>query len=414
MGPNPRWRLVFACLVLLGGRLIAAEPPPAPIAIPARNALQAAPTTPSADPVAPWTKDVRITPVSPEPDRHSIHSYYLANPESPDGRYVLFFTSTHPAGYVGEVRMRARATGTETVLAENVQTEDAHRVACQQWLSGGRRVAFHEVVDKRWRVVVVDTATHAQTLVAEDRQVGFGRPDGDLLPLYGCHWNPGKHRDLEMWDARTGQVQTALSIADVERQHGAWLQQEFRGQPTSVFFPVVSPDLQRVFFKMAAGRGGDDFMTKNASHRQGLMCLDLAARRLTWFRAKWGHPSWWPDSRHIFEVGHLIFDTDGGPQRRLSGIPNLRGSHPSVSPDGTLLVTDGLSDPAGGGPNEWGIVVADVRGGRWVLLHSFEQSRGAKSWRRNDPHPAFSVDGRRIYYNVSDGPFTRLFVAERP
>jgi Tol biopolymer transport system component len=93
-------------------------------------------------------------------------------------------------------------------------------------------------------------------------------------------------------------------------------------------------------------------------------------------------------------------------------VPSLRGSHPSVSPDGRLWVTDGMSEPAGGKPNEWGILVADMQSQKWVLLHSFDQSRGAKSWRRSHPHPAFSADGKRIYYNVSDGEFTRLFVAE--
>jgi hypothetical protein len=99
---------------------------------------------PAGDPVAPWTKGVRLTPVSAVAGRHTIHSYYVANPESPDGRHVLFFSSKHPAGYVGEVRILERATGKETVLADNVHTEDAHRAACQQWrethcLPRGRR-----------------------------------------------------------------------------------------------------------------------------------------------------------------------------------------------------------------------------------------------------------------------------------
>ena len=96
---------------------------------------------PLGDPVAPWKANVRVAPVSAVAGRHSIHSYYVANPESPDGKHVLFFTSKHPASYVGEVRILERATGKKTVLAENVHTEDAHRVACQQWLSGGKRVA---------------------------------------------------------------------------------------------------------------------------------------------------------------------------------------------------------------------------------------------------------------------------------
>ena len=89
------------------------------------------------DPVAPWTRDVHIAPLCAIEGRHSIHSYYVANPESPDGRRVLFLTSTHPSGYVGEVRMMDRTTGEETVLAQDVHTEDAHRVACQQWLAAG-------------------------------------------------------------------------------------------------------------------------------------------------------------------------------------------------------------------------------------------------------------------------------------
>ncbi len=368
----------------------------------------------SADPVAPWTHDVRIAPVSAIAERHSIHSYYVANPESPDGKRVLFFTSTHPASYIGEVRIIERATGKETVLAENVHTEDAHRVACQQWLAGGRLVAFHEVVDKKWRVVVVDVATLEKKIIAEDHQVGFGRPEGDLLPMYGCHWNPGPHRDLYVWDAKTGEVRTALKITALEEQHSDWLTKEFSGKPTSIFFPVLSPDLQRVFFKVAAGNGGDNYMAKSASHRQGLVCFDLQTAQMKWFRAQWGHPGWHPDSQHIFEMGNVLFDTNSSPARysKLKEVPQLRGSHPSVSPDGTLMVTDGITEPIGGKPGEWGIVVGDMRGGKWAMLHSFDQSKGAKSWRRNDPHPAFSADGKRLYYNVSDGPWSRLYVAE--
>lgn len=376
----------------------------------------ATPRAQEPDPVAPWKQGVVIRPVDPAPDRHSIHTYYVACPESPDGRHVLFYTSTDPAGHVGEVRILERATGRETVLAENVHTEDAHRVACQQWLAGGRLVAFHEVVGKKWRVVVVDAATRERRVIAEDRQLGFGQPAGDLLPLYGRHWNPGPHRDLYLWDARTGQTRVALEIGRVEAAHGAWLEKEFGGRPCSIFFPVLSPDLRRVFFKMAAGSGGEDFMSKAASHRQGCVCFDLETGAPRWFRAQWGHPAWHPDSRHIIEVGNVLFDTDlGSPARytKLEDVPRLGGSHPSVSPDGLLMVTDGLSAPAGGGPGEWGVMVADMRGGRWALIHSFDQGQGARSWRRNDPHPAFSADGRRLYYNVSNGPWTRLMVAER-
>lgn len=357
---------------------------------------------------------VRIAPVSAVPGRHTIHTYYTANPESPDGSRVLFFASTHAAGYVGEIRMLDRATGKETVLVDNVHTEDAHRAACQQWLSNGQRVAYHEVVDKTWRVVVVDVNTLGKTVVAENRQLGFGQPHGDVLPLYGCHWNPGPHRDLELWDARTGQLFTTATIADVQAKYGSWLEMAFAGKPCSIFFPVLSPNLKRVVFKIASGNGGDNFMSKLASKRQGIVCYDFDRKACIWQRGQWGHPAWMPDSRHIFEVGNLVIDTDaeGFRYTKLKDVPSPSGSHPSIRPDSRLMVTDGLSERLGGKPNEWCIVLGDMDGTHWTLLHSFDQSQGARSWRRNDPHPVFSADGKRIYYNVSNERFTRLFVAE--
>lgn len=362
----------------------------------------------------PWVDGVKIAPVSKIEGRHSIHSYYVNNPESPDGKRVVFFTSTHPAGYIGEVRMIERATGKETVLAENVHTEDAHRAACQQWIAGGKLVAYHEVIDKKWRVVVVNVETVEKTVVAEDRQVGFGQPTSDLLPMYGCHWNPGPYRDLYVWDARTGKISTPLKIDAVRDQHVEFIKSEFFGKDVSVFFPVLSPDGKRAFFKFAAGNGGDDYMSKGASKRQGIAVVELDTGKMPWFRPKWGHPAWYPDSQRIFEMGNLTFDiakpaTDYG---RVPNVPVLRGTHPSISPDGRLMVTDGLTDTLGGPVGQWGIQVADLRGDRWVMIHRFDQTKGAKSWRRSDPHPVFSADSRRIYYNVSDGEFTRLMVAE--
>ena len=76
-------------------------------------------------------RDVTIKPVLLVEGRYTTHSYYLTNPESPDGARVLFFSSTD----LGEVRMLERATGKETVLADKVYTKDAHCVACQRWRS---------------------------------------------------------------------------------------------------------------------------------------------------------------------------------------------------------------------------------------------------------------------------------------
>ena len=84
----------------------------------------------------------------------------------------------------------------------------------------------------------------------------------------------------------------------------------------------------------------------------------------------------------------------------------------SISPCGKLFVSDGLTETLGGPPGEWAVLVADVRGNEYEILHRFAGTGGAKSWRVSHPHPVFSTDSRRIYYNVNAGQYTQLYVAE--
>ena len=71
-----------------------------------------------------------------------------------------------------------------------------------------------------------------------------------------------------------------------------------------------------------------------------------------------------------------------------------------------------LTAEFGGPPNEWGVAVADIRGEKWVMVHKFDGSRGARSWRRSHAHPVFSPDTKRIYFNVNATQWTELYVAE--
>ena len=135
------------------------------------------------DPVAPWKKGVKIRPVSTVPNRHTIHAYFNVSPESPDGRYVLYYTSTTPEGYGGEIRIQQRDTGRETVLVRNLDCEDAHRVACQQWISHGRRVLYHDLRNGDAVVATVDIDSLRERVLAKGRMVSWGQPDSDLAPI---------------------------------------------------------------------------------------------------------------------------------------------------------------------------------------------------------------------------------------
>jgi hypothetical protein len=195
---------------------------------------------------------------------------------------VLFFASSTAEGHLGDVCLRHRTTGEERVLARGIHVEDAHRVACQQWLSGGRRVVFHGERDGQWYVAAIDVESGEQKIVAKDRLAGWGQPHADLVPLYGPHWNPGPHRDLEILDLSTGEIRTVVKVGDVKAEG---LTKVIGDKPRSSFFPVLSPDLSRVFFKMATPAGGDA-RSKQASTRLGLICYDLERQKFLYDSAR--------------------------------------------------------------------------------------------------------------------------------
>lgn len=378
-----------------------------------RQMIESIVTEQKTDPLAAWRSGVQVRPVVADAKGHTIHSYFNTCPESPDGQWVLFFASSTADAHLGEVRIRDRATGNEKILARNISVEDAHRVACQQWVSKGNRVVFHGERDREWFVAAVDVESATERILAKGRLAGWGQPHADVVPLYGPHWNPGPHRDLELLNVETGEIRTVVTNEAVKTKYPEWVAKAYGDKPTSIFFPVLSPDQTRVFFKMASSSGGDARST-SASQRQGLVCYSLAEQRFLFLRERWGHPAWHPDQKSIVEMAYTLIDSDTGKERRLPNLPAVRGDHPSASPDGKLIVTDTTMDKFGGDAKEWGIVLPSARGTDHVLLHRFDNSRGAASWRRSHPHPVFSPDGRRIYFNVSSGQWTQLFVAELP
>ncbi len=350
--------------------------------------------------------------VAPDQNRHSIHAYFNTCPESPDGKHVLYYTSTTPEGEKGDLRILERATGKETVIAHDITCEDAHRAACQQWSGGGKFVVYHTLTDGHWSVRAVDVGTKQERVLAVDRQLGFGSATGKYAPVYGCHWNPGPHRNLEMIDVATGEVTTPVTAQQTVGEYGGWIDRKLGSRDLTIFFPVVSPDESKVFFKPCIPGGGDSYKGMSVSKRDGKAIYDLANRKFIRIVESWGHPSWSPDSTGIFEKANVLMDVATG-KNRPPYSPSCFSDHPTLSPDGTVFVTDAdVAKRPFGKPGFWAIGVGSTTEDAFVVIDLFDNSQGARSWRHNHPHPVFSADGRRIYYNVNDGPLTRLMVAE--
>ena len=355
----------------------------------------------------------RLASATPRSQLHTIHGYYTGSPECPDGSSVLYYASATREGHEGDLRVRDRTTGVETVIAENIVAEDAHRVACQQWTCGGRRVVFQNQDQGSWVIGVHDLVTGCTSLAARDRHLGWGHASSHLVPLSGLHWDANSTCDLELLDLETGELRVALRAEAVRQQYPEWIQRVFGDRPISLYFGNLSPDGKRIFFKVAAPAPQDGGSAgAGTSIRDGLLGYDLEANRFLFQHEKWGHPCWMPDSRHILNVRGAIIDSNDGSSRSLPNWPPISASHPSPSADAGQFVSDSgwnhVDDP-----HIWEIVVGNLQDGSSEVVFHFKDGGGAKSWRPPHAHPVFSADGRRIYLNVSEEPYTQLHVLER-
>ncbi|MBD3244027.1 MAG: hypothetical protein GF331_25765 [Chitinivibrionales bacterium] len=130
------------------------------------------------------------------------------------------------------------------------------------------------------------------------------------------------------------------------------------------------------------------------------------------------HPNWLPDGSGIYAFAHggrntvLRWDATGGSSTVLARLP-CEG-HPCVSPDGLRLVSDGIGWPC---PDRCAVVLHEPHSGHTETIH--EMDFPVAQWqtlhppkRICHPHPVWSVDGRRIYFNGIVGDMPRLYVAE--
>lgn len=345
---------------------------------------------------------------------HALHSYFNACPESPDGRTIVAFVSTQPEGHFGDIVIIDRAAGGRTVLAGGVEADDSHRQAHQQWIDGGSAIVFQNRVGGRWQVERIDVRNGARRVLLRDRLLGWSQPGAVIVPVYGPHWEPGGHTGLELLDVRTGDVTPAITLEQVRRAAPAITSAFPADRPLSIFFPVLSPDLSRVFFKLSSPTGAG-FRAADASLRQGLIVWSLAEQRCLGHAPNWGHPSWHPDSRTIVNVDNQWLDTDSMTTRTIDFLPRFRGSHPSVSPDHRWLATDTYLSAFGGEKGRWGVALADLVNRSWCIVHRAPViGGGTTSHRPPHPHPAFSADSRRLYFNVNLGTHTVLHLMDLP
>ncbi len=70
-----------------------------------------------------WQDGVKVSAVPSRADQHTIHAYFNTPPESPEGRWVLYFASVISEGHIGDLHIAEQGTGQVRILARNVTNE---------------------------------------------------------------------------------------------------------------------------------------------------------------------------------------------------------------------------------------------------------------------------------------------------
>ena len=375
----------------------------------------------------------RATVVTP-PDGAYLHTFFDVPPVSPSGRYLavtrLPFQHRGPCpGDTAEVCVIDLAERTiETVyrtggwalqLGANLHWHPGRDdlLYCNDRL-GGRGVGVAiDLAGRRARILggpvyaLCPSGRYAYGPALDlinATQAGYGVPD----PLLGRRRpKRGLVADEGIWrtDLESGRCELLASIEAL-----------LAGHPERT---LLATGRHSLFHTKINGTGSRLFQVvrstglANAPEKVRAMILTLTPEgdevRLALAHHHWDrgghHPSWTPDNRTILmnlvppggrEMRFVRFGHDGTGLAELPG--GFRGSgHPSLDPEGRLLLTDaylneGYGDVDGRAP----IRLIDLAAGEETCLMLVESGPPGLKARRVDPHPAWDRQRRRIVLNA--------------
>lgn len=316
---------------------------------------------------------------------HALHYYFHQSPESPDGRRVAY-SSLRANDNETDVFVCA-PDGTDQRKVATVRGKvSMHMGAAPFWL-GANVLAFTEGGD---RVHLLDLAAGTARVMAgaisdysaANGLICFRINQGDSSALL-----PG----IYVLDPKRGTPTRLIGPADV-KELAAAMKVTRAVELWRFDHPLWSPNGKRMIFELKTGptsRSMDDFLL--------VADADGSGRRL--FGPKPMHPGWWDDDlifghdwAHRNDKNFKLWTADGKIAATVAG----EGCHGAVSPDREWIATESWygSDP---------IVLRLFRRGQVqpAAILYVQQERSRELWKlRTHVHPAFSRDGRRVYFNA--------------
>lgn len=336
-------------------------------------------------------------------DAPTIHAYYDLCPESPDGQWVTYFEFAGDVPGAGRVIV-ARPDGSESRAIAEAPSGSAHNGALQQWAGDGHVVFSSPGEGPATSAVVPVGGGPPREVPGAVRMV---HPQGSLALA-----SPGRPADAVcLIDLERGQARRLLGVDDALAVHP---------EADRIEKPEVL-----IFMNSKWSPDGGRFLTvfNNEGYRRrhpelrrvkSLLVADADGSGLQYLKEFGHHPMWSPDGAFV----HSYDRRDGGGQdlvaQPLGGqeaqamLRGALGVHGTLSPGGQRLITDVYDWPEAG---RAAILRYDLTTGDYdvlvrVALPDTTHRTGCH------PHPVFSRDRKRVYFNSTESGVPRLYAIE--
>lgn len=359
----------------------------------------------------------RITQISSNPEG-GIHTYYDICPESPDGSRVLYCKFDKNDSGKGRIIV-VNKDGSEPDCIDEVFGVNMHSGVFQQWIDNST-VVFQSFVNSRSKTIVY--SLDSGVMFEIPARVRMFSSENNLC-LCEIKDSPseqlsGKGNSICVSNIKTQAIKTVFELQDAINlyPHKEMLK---HADMDSLYFKHEKWSIDGTKFLFVFTDESVNSVTGlRRNHIKGLFVMTSDGTDARYLGEFGHHPYWGIDSSYAFancnrfmgkrcENGNMIvkYPVDGTePSILFEGV--IIGIHPSFSPDGSKMIGDPFEFPE---PHYRGLSIYDVESGSTEMLAVMPYTN---QWSKSHPHPVWSRDGKRIYFNSSHTGVPHLYALD--
>ena len=359
--------------------------------------------------------DYPITQVSDPNVASALHAYFDLCPESPDGQRVTYFAFDGQRPGPGRVMICRRDGSGQRALAR-APWGKANEGAKQQWI-GDEAVAFHMLKDGPPRSVLAPL-DGGQPRVLPRPIRSYSPATGMALAhsLSAQGFEDGEAA-VYLMDVERGTVDVLFSVGDVLGAHP--MAEDILADPDTdprmLYFkkPEWSHDGCRFFFVFTNAQEGP--RPEKGIFVKSLYVASAAGSGLRYLGEFGRAPMWGPGDGYVYTVDPMdeagnrtvvAHPTDGSDPYPL--LPRIEGTHANLSPNGRRIAIDVFGWPTLGRAAIW---LYAAPSGEHVVAAEFGAPDRSHATGVH-PHPAWSRDGKRVYFAAGENNVPRLYAID--